>query len=162
MNPNQLFWIWLIVGGVLMVAELVIPGLITVFLGIAGVIIALGYKLGLLSEIIPGIIIWFILSLFLVFVLRELIQKWMPGESRHKEINEDTDAFGSIVEVIEDIRIEDSNGRIKFRGTTWQATTSAPLIEKGSKAKIITRDNLVWIVEPYVESLLDSVSNDKS
>ena len=162
MNPNQLFWIWLSVGGLLMVAELVVPGLITIFLGIAGVLIALGYKLGLFTEIIPGIIAWFVLSLFLVFVLRELVQKWMPGESRQKVINEDADAFGSIVDVIEDIRIQDSQGRIKYRGTTWQATTSAPLIEKGSKAKIITRDNLVWIVEPYDKNLLDAVSNDQS
>ncbi len=141
-----------------MVSELAIPGMITFFLGFSAVLVAFGYKLGLLENLLPGFTAWFVVSLFSVFVLREFAKKLFPGDSRVKEINEDFDAFGEIVDVVEDISVENNDGRIKFRGTTWQATTTIPLIPKGAKTRIVARDNLVWIVEPYEASLLDDLT----
>jgi inner membrane protein len=158
MDAGTLFWIWLIAGGVLMISELAIPGLITFFLGLSALLVSLGYKTGLLDGIIPGFTAWFVTSLFSVFVLREFAKKMFSGESHRKQVNEDLDAFGEIVEVLEDISVENEVGRIRFRGTSWQATTTVPLIKSGSKAKIVARDNLVWIVEPFEASLLDEIS----
>lgn len=140
-----------------MASEIVIPGMITIFLGIAAVLVAFGYKTGLLEGILSGFTAWFITSLLSIFVIREMAKKLLPGESTYKHVDEDVDAYGSIVEVIEDIKIENNDGRIKFRGTTWQATTTAKRIPAGEKARIVARDNLVWIVEPYEDYLLDDI-----
>ena len=160
MDPDTLVWLWLVAGGLLVASELIVPGLITIFLGISALAVALCYKFGVLEGILSGFTTWFITSLFSIFCIREFIKKLLPGDSSFKKVNEDLDAYGEIVEVIEDIRIDDAKGRIKFRGTTWQATAAAPLISAGSKAKIVARDNLVWIVEPYEESLLDEMQVD--
>ena len=162
MDPSILMWLWIIGGGVLVVSELVIPGMITSFLGLSAFIVALGYKLGLLEGILPGFTTWFITSLFCVFVLREFAKKLLPGDSEVKEINEDADAFGQVVEVVKDISLDHNEGRIKFRGTTWSATSSAKLIPAGDKAKIVARDNLVWIVEPYEPDLLEEIQTDST
>ncbi len=155
MGIDTIIWLWIIGGGVLMASEFLIPGMITFFLGLSAFVVALGYKLGFLEGILSGFTAWFITSLFSVFVLREFAKKLLPGDSRYRIVNEDLDAFGKIVKIVEDVRAKDTKGRIKFRGTTWQATTNVKLIKAGEKAKIVARDNLVWIVEPYDELLLE-------
>ncbi len=160
MDIDTLIWLWIIGGGLLIASELFIPGMITFFLGLSAFLVALGYKFGILESVLSGFATWFITSLFSVFVLREFAQKLLPGDSSYKSVNEDMDAFGEIVEVVEDIRAADDKGRIKFRGTTWQATTGSKLIAAGKKAKIVARDNLVWIVEPHDDLSLDEIQND--
>jgi membrane protein implicated in regulation of membrane protease activity len=162
MDIDTLIWLWVIGGGVLMASELVVPGMITFFLGLSAFVVALGYKLGFLERVLPGFTTWFIVSLFCVFFLREFAKKLLPGDSKYKSIDEDYDAFGKIVDVIEDISVKHTEGRIRFRGTTWKATTSAKLIPAGKKAKIVARDNLVWIVEPFDKVLLDEIQPEDS
>ncbi len=157
MDSGTLFWIWIIAGALLAASELIVPGMVTIFLGIAAVLVALGYKTGILEGIISGVASWIVISLFSVFVIREMVVKLLPGDATYKHVDEDVDAYGCIVEVIEDVKMEDDSGRIKFRGTTWQATSNAKLIPAGSKARIAARDNLVWIIEPYEDYLLDDM-----
>ena len=155
MDIDTLIWLWVIGGGVLIASEIVVPGMITFFLGLSALVVALGYKLGFLENILPGFTTWFIVSLFCVFFLREFTKKLLPGDAGYKKIDEDYEAFGQVVDVIEDVSVSHNKGRIRFRGTSWQATTSAKLIPAGDKAKIVTRDNLVWIVEPFEKDQLD-------
>ena len=138
-----------------MASEIVVPGMITFFLGLSALVVALGYKTGLLEGILSGFTGWFITSLFSVFVLREFAKKLLPGDFYKKLFNEDLDAFGAVVEVVEEVNAANTRGRIRFRGTTWKATTGTGSISAGCRAKIVARDNLVWIVEPCDELLLD-------
>lgn len=158
MGSDTLMWIWLIAGIAFCVSELIVPGMITVFLGIAAFIVAAGYQLGFLENVLSGFTTFFVTSLFSVFTLRELAKKLLGGETRYKKVNEDVDAYGRVVDVIEDVKSIHEEGRIKFRGTTWAATTGVEIIPAGQKAKIVSRDGLVWIVEPYQEDLLEQVS----
>lgn len=63
--------------------------------------------------------------------------------------DEDLEAVGSVVEVVESVTSSDQKGRVRFGGTTWPAISKEGTIPKGKKAKLILRDNLVWTVEPY-------------
>ncbi len=157
MDPDMLMWIWLIAGVGLSVAELIVPGMVTIFLGISAMIVAAGYKLGLLESVLSGFTTWFATSLVSMFTIRELAKKFLPGDSRYKKVNEDVEAYGEVVEVVDDVASAHSEGRIKFRGTTWQATTTTQLIPKGEKATIAARDGLIWIIEPVEDSLLDDI-----
>ena len=157
MDSNTLMWLWIIAGVGLSASEFAVPGMIAVFLGISAFFVAAGYKLGLLESVSSGFTAWFVTSLFSIFALRELFRKLFSGDIRYGKVNENVDAYGSVVDIIEKVEAKNSEGRIRFRGTTWQATTAAERIAAGKKAKIVARDGLIWIVEPCGENSLEGV-----
>ncbi len=142
-------WFWLIFGLCLIFIELMVPGLVVIFLGIGALFIALLLWLGVLKTWISSFTAWFISSLAFLILLRGVFKKYLPGEVTKNYIDEDDDAFGSVVDVIETVTSENNDGRIKFRGTSWTAKCIEGEIKTGEKAKIIYRDDMVWIVEPY-------------
>jgi membrane protein implicated in regulation of membrane protease activity len=143
-----MFMTWLIGGGVLMLLELVVPGGIAFFLGLGAVLVALLLQLGLVDGWMQAFTTWFIGSLALILGLRGLVQKIFPAEIGKGNTDEDLDAYNQIVEVFERIPAQ-GQGRIDFRGSTWAARNyhADRDLEKGSRVRIVYRDNLVWIVE---------------
>lgn len=63
--------------------------------------------------------------------------------------DEDLDFYGTIVEVVEPVGPDRSDGRIAMQGSTWKATSLEQELAVGTKAKVLFRDNLVWVVEEY-------------
>ena len=140
--------LWIIAGIVLLVLELVVPGLVLVFLGAGALLVALLVWLGVVESWTAAITTWFVSSLILLVGLRSFFYRLMPGEAEQgASTDEDADAFGEIVEVAEAIA-PDAPGRIRYRGTTWEAACYSETLEAGSKARIVYRENLVWVVEP--------------
>ena len=138
---------WIVVGAVLLVLELIVPGMVLVFLGAGALLVALLVWLGLIQTWVASITTWFIASLVLLLVLRGFFQRFMSGEAEAQSTDEDFAAYGEVVDVVEAIG-PDKEGRIRYRGTTWQATCYDHTLEAGSKAQIVYRESLVWIVEP--------------
>jgi inner membrane protein len=71
------------------------------------------------------------------------------GEQGYELEDEDLDAFGTIVEVTDSIHPDHTKGRIRLRGSSWYATSVSEPIEAGARARVVYRDNLVWVVDPY-------------
>lgn len=142
----DLAWIWLVFGLVLMGLELVIPGLVVVFLGLAALVVAGGLGLGLISGWVAALTTWFVTSTVLTLGLRSAFTRFLPGSSRKQLTDEDLDAFGEVATVVVEVG-PNAGGRIRFRGTTWAAETTSDTLAVGTKARVIARDNLVWIVE---------------
>lgn len=153
-------WIWLIAGVILLASEIVIPGAVVAFLGAAALLIALGQWVGWIDGWMESFLYWFVLSMGMVVAFRGLIMKAFPSES-HIEYDDDWDAFGEIVEVLEEISYQHETGRIRLQGTTWAATTGKGTIPAGDKAKLIERDELVWLVETCTEEELEIHNLDK-
>mgnify|MGYP002619637696 CR=1 FL=1 len=82
-------------------------------------------------------------------LLGRLKRALLSGERGYELEDEDLDAFGTIVEVVESIDPDNTRGRIMLRGTTWNATSVSEPIEAGGRARVVYRDNLVWVVDPY-------------
>jgi membrane protein implicated in regulation of membrane protease activity len=143
-----MFMAWLIGGAVLMLLELVVPGGIAFFLGLGAVLVALFLQLGLLDGWMQAFTTWFIGSLALLLGLRGLVHKIFPAEVEKGKTDEDLDAYNQVVEVCERIPAQ-GQGRIDFRGSTWIARNyhADRDLEKGSKVRIVFRDNLAWLVE---------------
>jgi membrane protein implicated in regulation of membrane protease activity len=150
MSPELLTWIWLLGGGLLIVLELFLPGLISGFFGIAAIFVALLRWTGLLSGMMESFVVWIITSAVLLLTVRQLALKWFPAERSFSLTDEDVEAVGQIVDVIEDVGIS-KQGRIRFQGTTWPAVTKEGTLIAGSRAKLLYRDNLVWVIEPIAE-----------
>jgi membrane protein implicated in regulation of membrane protease activity len=141
-------WFWLITGIVCIVAELVIPGGIIMFLGIAGLIVASALVFGLVETWTSVLTLWFISSLALVILLRSFAQKYVGGDTSVASTDEELDAFGELVDVVEDIGPGLHKGRVIFRDTEWDALGDGELIRAGELAKFVARDNICLIVAP--------------
>lgn len=151
MDAETLTMIFLIGGVVLMIIETLIPGGVSFFLGVSGIIVGALRWLGIMEGPATSIITWLFTSVALILAMRPLLMKYWGGESSYKLANEDVEAMDEVVDVIEPVNANDSSGRVRFQGISWQAKTLEGEIPAGSKAKIRYRDNVTWIVEPVDE-----------
>lgn len=147
-DPNFITWSWFIIGILLMLSELLIPGLVVIFFGAAAIIVAIGRWIGLIDTLITSFAVWVVTSLIFAIGLRRLVKRFFPADTSYQPLEEDSDAYGAIVEVIETVTDNNDSGRIRYKGTTWPAISEEGTIQKGKKVKLLYRDNLAWIVEP--------------
>lgn len=140
--------VWFIAGIVLMLLEFVVPGGIVFFLGLGATLVALLLHLGLIGSWVDAFTAWFVGSLALLFGLRGIVQKFLPAEVTKSNTDEDLDAYNHPAEVCETIPAN-GEGRILFRGSTWAARNvhSEEELTKGTRVRIVFRDNLIWMVE---------------
>ncbi len=162
-DPQWITIAWLVLGVGLIIGELAIPGLVAVFLGGAALMVAGFRYVGLIESLTASMAAWMGLSVALTVGLRNTVRRYLPAEVSRGEINENVAAVGSVVDVIEAVDDETSNGRIRYQGTSWPATSTRGPIAVGAKARLFARDNLVWIVEPALElgSGLEDEQGDK-
>ena len=153
-------WFWLVAGILLIVMELFIPGLVVCFLGAAAIIVAGLRWIGLIPGLTESFTVWFITSIVLLLGLRHFLLRWIPSESSYQLTDEDVTAVGSIVEVIQTVSNTDQQGRIRYAGTTWPAVTRQGTLMPGQKAKLLYRDNLVWVVEPEQDPLSSATETE--
>lgn len=141
-----MFQSWMIFGLLLMGAELILPGAIVVFLGLAALFVSACLYFGLISGWVSSLTMWFISSLVLILALRNVAQKFVQGDVALQNTDEDLDAFGAEAKVIEDIR-PGMAGRIDFRGSSWKATCYEGHLEPGVVVQVLSREGMCWIVE---------------
>ena len=143
------FSIWLGSGLLLMVTELLLPGLVMVFVGMGALTVALGMYFGYIDGNIEQFITFFISSIIYLLTLRFLVLRFVPTDTQKENINEDDKVIGSIVEVVADIKSGEF-GRVDQSGSSWQARAEGDqTILKGEQVKIVRRDNITWIVKKY-------------
>ncbi len=121
--------------------------MVLVFLGAGALLVALLVWLGLVQTWVASITTWFIASLVLLLVLRGFLQRFISGDAETQSTDEEFDIYGKVVDVVEAIG-PDKEGRIRYRGTTWQAACYDNTLEAGTKAQIVCRENLIWVVQP--------------
>lgn len=160
MNIDTIIWIWIVAGAVLMLSETVIPGGVVIFVGLAAMLVGLAQFLGWLEGPFESATAFFVLSIIMLLTLRGLISRFFPGDTSYQSPDEDAEAFGSLVDVVETVCEGNTEGRIHFRGTSWPATCVEGTIARGQRAMIVTRDNLIWIVEPEDNILAIDRSED--
>ena len=136
--------IWLIVGLIMLLAELVSVLLVFVFFAIGALLTALLASLGVLSSIETQIIAFSIISLLSLLVLRKHARRLLDNRGKHHEYNE---FIGETALVIRDIPTS-GEGKIYYRGAEWKAISfnHQPILA-GSKVVISKTDGIVLIVE---------------
>lgn len=146
---NDAVVIWGSLGILLMLAELIIPGGIVVFLGLGGIIVAGSIQFGFIDNWVHALTLWFISSLVLLISFRNITQKLVGGDESIDNTDEELDLYGKKVRVTETIGPGEQLGRVEFQGTSWTALGDGSTIEAGSTAKIICRENISLVVEKY-------------
>jgi membrane protein implicated in regulation of membrane protease activity len=147
MEPEIITWIFFLGGLLLMLLETVLPGGVAFFLGAGGLAIAALRAIGLLVDPVTAVLTWVFLSTGLTIALRPIAMRYFGGDISMKMTDEDAEAMGQTVKVIEAAG-EEKPGRIRFRGAEWDARTTDGRLPKGAEARLLYRDNLTWIIEP--------------
>ncbi|MCE2573456.1 NfeD family protein [Motilimonas eburnea] len=138
---------WAIAGLILMIAEAIIPGGIVLFLGIGALIVAASLFFGLLSTWVGALTLWFIASLVLLILFRNVAQNMVGGDSHIDDTDEDAHLYGKQATVIETIGPATQVGRVQYQDSTWPAIADGSTIETGVQVRIICRDNISLVVE---------------
>ncbi len=144
------WFVWALIGIVCIGLEMLVPGFVIFFFGMGALLTAL-------TSLIPGIadILWLQILLFIVYsvcslvFLRKQFKKIFAGTVFDTRRMSDEDiGTGGVAEVLETISpVKD--GRIRFRGTTWNARTSGTdTFAPGASVRVISREGLVYVVEP--------------
>lgn len=155
LDPSLLTWAFVVGGIALMLIETVVPGGIAFFLGAGGLVVGGLRALGLLLDPLTAVVTWIFLSTGLTIALRPLMLRFAQGKTSLAMTDEDAEAMGETVTVLEPVGPEDP-GRIRFRGATWDARTLEGTLPEGAEAQLLYRDNLTWIVEPADHADLDA------
>lgn len=142
---EQVAMIWIGIGIVLVLAELIIPGAVLGFVGGSAILTGVLIQLGHLQGPVPIMMTFFISSIFFIMVLRTALLKLYPAEDTVHNVDETEDAIGTIVEVIETITPY-RRGRIKYLDVSWAAESDVEL-EAGLQAIISGQDGNCWIVK---------------
>jgi len=138
--------IWLILGTILLILEIFVPGLILFFFGIGACLT------GVLCFIMPlsintQLVIFLISSLLLLFLLRNYFINLFKGFSKETEDeSKNTDnVIGKKVKVIKEIN-KDNPGLVEMNGVNWNAESEQTL-EQGQWCVIVKRENLTLYVK---------------
>jgi len=142
--------IWFILGLILLLAELALPGLIILFFGVGAWLTALTYlsfHIGFNSQLI----VFMVTSVISLALLRRyLIQNKNDAFLAISTENELTREFiGHTCTVSEAIAPGMVGGRVLFRGTNWRAKANVP-VPPGEVVRIVSKDSIVLYVEPII------------
>ncbi len=136
--------IWLIIGVILFILEMAVPGFILFFFGIAAWITALGsYFFD--WNITIQLSVFLVASLASLFGLRRLVQKTFMGDS--KEDGRDTIMAEGGEKCTVTVAIHPpAEGQVKFGGTFWRASAEEDC-EKDEIVIIRKQDDLLITVK---------------
>jgi inner membrane protein len=139
--------VWFIIGLVLFLLELVLPGFVIFFFGVGAWITAL---LCLVTE--PGVnlqvVVFAVTSVLSLLIFRKMIQKRFFYVREDRSAAVEDEFTGKEARVISDFGA-DKRGKVDFKGTTWKAETESDSeIKAGQIVIILEKENFKLKVEP--------------
>lgn len=144
-----MFQFWLGFGLLLILAEMLLPGLVAVFVGMGALTVAALMHFHIVNGLIAQLLVWFFSSTVYIFTLRLLVMKYYPTDIEKQNVDEDQMIVGRIALVTETIP-EGGLGRISCGETTWKARSETDeAIPEGRKVKIKRRENITYFVELF-------------
>ena len=137
--------IWFIIGLVLFLLELVIPGFVIFFFGVGAWITAI-----ICLFAAPGInlqiIVFALTSILSLIALRRIVKKKVFFNRENQSIDIDDEFTGKEAVAISPIRPL-KKGKVEFKGTTWDAESTSE-VNDGQTVIIVEKENFTLIVEP--------------
>lgn len=143
---DSMLYFWLSFGAALVFAELLLPGLVSVFVGLGALTVAGLLHFGYIEHLSAQLTTWFVSSTVYIFSLRLLIMRFYPSDRSTQNIDEDEAMMGQVVPVVETISGAGA-GRIRFGDSTWKAICKeGETFKAGERVQIVGRENISWVV----------------
>jgi len=137
--------IWFLLGLVLFLLELVIPGFFIFFFGLGAWVTALICLIGEPSTNLQ-IIIFAVVSVLSLVALRKMMQKKFFYHDENLSDRVEDEFTGKDATAIEDFSSENT-GKVEFKGTSWKAESSTQ-IKAGQTVIIKSKEDFKLKVEP--------------
>ncbi len=136
--------IWFILGLLLTVAEIAIPGFIVIFFGVGAFVTAAVAQFTDASLLMQGYV-FTVASVLALVVGRRCFRATLHGKRGATVADADDDGFvGAVVEVTEAIEPPRA-GRVSLHGAEWAAVAERP-IAKGETVTVVARQNITLTV----------------
>lgn len=135
--------LWFVVGFAFFLLEFVLPGFILFFFGIAAWLVA-GVTLFIDIDVNVQLAIFLISAVISVLLFRKLLRDKLGMRKATPSILED-EYIGKIA-VAETAITPSENGKVEFKGTSWDAK-SEDYIVAGQKVEIIETRSILLIVK---------------
>ena len=139
-------WNWVVLGFILLLLELVFPGVFFVWFGLGALLTAL---VSLLFYNLPWIAFWevevvffLIFSVIMVLIGRNFFRR--DRETDEPLLNRRTDQIIGKIVVLEE-PVQDGKGRIRFDDTIWRI--KGPDLPEGTEVKVVAFENGVFTIE---------------
>ena len=141
----MVWWNWLLLGLVLLAAEMATPGgFYILFFGLAALIVGALAGLEWLNTAWLQWLLFSVLSMISLFLFRNSLLVWMKA---HEPAGPDVDSLvGELAVLTEDLPPGEL-GKVELRGPTWSArNTGQTVLTKGHRARVQRVDGLtLWI-----------------
>jgi membrane protein implicated in regulation of membrane protease activity len=133
------WWVWLIVGLILFIAEYFIGSdFYLMFFGASSTVVAALTAVGLSGPLLTQVLLFCLLAFVGVFVLRRLIMR--------RATTDLDDLAGQTAIAVEDL-VGDAVGKAEMRGTTWRAVNIGPtVVRKGQECQVIDVKGITLLV----------------
>ena len=138
---------WIILGLVLVIAEFAISGLVTIFLGLAALLVGTLVWLGLIDSLVWEITLFAVLSLVLLVVARRYLRERLFGRETQGATSEDSAGLVGARATVQGA-FENGVGTVRYRGALWQGQSSHPLND-GQMVRILRHEGLWLTVAPW-------------
>lgn len=138
-------FVWFLIGLILAVLEIIIPGFVIIFFAFGAWLVAL---LSLILDMGVAVQITLFITasvLSLVFLRKSLKSRFFSvgGDASNPE---DDEFIGQQVLVTEDI-LPNMEGKVEFKGANWSAR-SETAVSKGSMVQVTGKESICLIVKP--------------
>jgi membrane protein implicated in regulation of membrane protease activity len=139
------WWIWIVLGLALLLAELVTPGgFYFIFFGSGAVVVGVLAGLGAGGPVWFQILLFSILSLVSLWLFREKLLK-LTEQAPDQKIDS---LIGETAVVSDEIAVN-GIGKVELRGTAWNArNTGGRPLKNGERAKVERVEGLMLFVLP--------------
>jgi membrane protein implicated in regulation of membrane protease activity len=135
--------LWFLVGLVLLLSELALPGFVIVFFGVGAWVTAVLVGFGLLPGFNAQLLVFLITSILALALFRNKGRKYFEGRVSRiwNPAASMEDLHGERAIVTSSINPNADGGKVEFHGTLWNADADMP-IEKGQVVEIVEQKNL--------------------
>lgn len=142
----EAFHILIVIGVILFIAEIFLPGFIAGSLATGFLLAALGSWLGLETK--WQILMFSIGVLITFFTIRPLMMKLEKRSEKKIKTNQDI-LIGRTGKVVETINNNENTGRVSIDGDIWRSESAdGSVIETGSTVEIIGISSIILHVKP--------------
>jgi len=140
------WWHWLVLGLLLVLAELVSAGgFYVIFFGVAALVVGVLAGAGVAGPLWIQLLLFSVLSVATLLLFRGRLLEWMQPDPQRPEVDS---LIGEIGLASEDLA-PGVVGRVEVRGSTWSArNTATGAVVRGTRVRVVRVDGLTLHVEP--------------
>jgi len=141
-----LWWHWLVLGLLLVVAEMAASGgFYIIFFGIGAIVVGLLASFDLAGPLWMQLLLFSAISVGSLLIFRRRLLKWLQADPQSPPVDMIVGEVGVAAEDLAPGKV----GRVELRGTAWSArNTTNTTLARGARCRVIRVDGLTVDVEP--------------